>query len=145
MKKEKNNRKKKKTGKFKISKRTLLICAAIICIVLMLAIVVYLNSEKHQKKKAQKTVLSWAKEIYEEKIADISADYVKYKAENGESILINLQTLKNLGKDTSVIKNKKIDRVCSDVDTYVTIKVDKNAKNIKKDYKVEKVVLDCFN
>ena len=143
MKNEKDNVKVNK--KYKISKRTgIILIITIIFIVLTITIIKYVNSEKYQEKRIGKLVISWAEEYYAEKFTDIAPSYINMKAENGENITINLGTLKKFGKDTSLIKNSKYNRKCDDIDTYVVIKVAKGAKNIKKDYKVEKVVLDCF-
>ena len=146
MKKEKNNVKNKSKKKYKMSKRTriVLALAIFVIIILIVAILKYTNSEKYQKKKMEKLVISWAEEYYEDKLASIASLYIKSKANNNQNITINLDALKKFGKDTDVIKNSKNNRKCDDIDSYVSIKVEKDAKDIKKEYKVEKVVLDCF-
>ena len=61
-----------------------------------------------------------------------------------ENITINIDALKKYGKDTSQIKNTKKNKQCNDIESYVSIKIKKDAKNIEKDFILEKVVLDCF-
>lgn len=145
MESRKKNRKSKKNKKYKMTKRTfgIFIVFTVGVTVLVLSII-YLNSEKYEKKKMEKTVTNWAEEYYTKELVNIASGYIKTKAGRGENININLDALKNFGKDTKIIENKKTGKKCDDIDTYVAIKVDKNAKDISKDYKVEKVVLNCF-
>ena len=86
----------------------------------------------------------WAEEYYTEQLVKVASGYIKTKAERGESITINIDALKKYGKDTSQIKNTKKNKQCNDIESYVSIKIKKDAKNIEKDFILEKVVLDCF-
>ena len=146
MESRKKNRKNKKNKRFKMSKRTwfILIIFALILIAITTFAIIYLNSEKYQKNKLEKVLSGWAEEYYTEELVKVASGYIKLKTQKGENININLDALKNFGKNTEIVKNKKTGRTCDDIDTYVSIKVDKDAKDISKEYKIEKVVLDCF-
>lgn len=146
MEKLKKNKMNKRSKKYKMSKRTWIILAVFIVVIIGVITVCLANknSEKYQKNKMEKLVSKWAEEYYTEELVDIASGYIKLKASKGESISINLDSLKNFGKDIEIIKNKKTGKTCDDINTYVSIKVDKNAKDISKDYEIEEVVLDCF-
>ncbi len=141
MKKTKANSKRYKMTK----KAWIIIVLGIFIVGLIVSAFIYINSEKYEKKKLQKTLTDWAEEYYEEKLVSVASGYIKSKAQDGESITINLDALKKFGKNTEIIKNSKNNKQCDDIDTYVSIKVDKNAQDISKDYEVERVILDCFN
>jgi len=145
MESRKNNRNIKKNKKYKINKRTFVILL-FFCVIITISIlsIIYLNSEKYEKKKMEKLVSNWAEEYYNEELVNIASKYIKTRAARGENININLDALKNFGKDIKIVKNKKTGRQCDDIDTYISINVDKNAKDISKEYKIEKVFLDCF-
>jgi len=145
MESRKKNRNVKKNKKYKINKRTFVILL-FFCVIITISIlsIIYLNSEKYEKKKMEKLVSNWAEEYYNEELVNIASKYIKTRAARGENININLDALKNFGKDIKIVKNKKTGRQCDDIDTYISINVDKNAKDISKEYKIEKVFLDCF-
>ena len=146
MKKEKTNIKSKKTKKYKMTNRTWIILSifSVFIIGLIIFLVTYMTSEKYEKKVLERKLSNWAEEYYTEKLTDVASEYIKDKASNDENVTINLDVLKKFGKDTEIVKNSRTNKQCDDIDSYVVIKVDKDAKDIKKDYKVEKVVLDCF-
>lgn len=145
MESRKKNRNVKKHKKYKMTKRTFIILFAFIVIIAILILgLIYLNSEKYEKKKMERMVSNWAEDYYNEELIKIASGYIKAKSARGETININLDSLKKYGKNTEIVKNKKTGKQCDDIDTYVSINVDKDAKDIKKDYKIEKVVLDCF-
>lgn len=145
MESRKKNRTIKKSKKYKMSKKTFVILAAfLIVITISISGIIYLNSEKYEKKKMEKLVSDWADEYYNKELVSMASGYIKTKVNKEENININLDALKNFGKNIEIVKNKKTGRQCDDIDTYVSIKVDKNAKDISKEYKIEKVVLDCF-
>jgi len=147
MKEIKKNKTNKKSKKYKMSKKTWIILTVVVLIVITIATcsIIYLNSEKYQKNKMEKLVSKWAEEYYLEELVNIAPEYVKAKANEGENITINLNALESVDKDISEIKNKKNNDTCDDINSYVIIKVEKNAKDITKDYKIEKVILDCFD
>ena len=136
-----------KKKKYKASKRTWIILSIflLVLICIITGILMYTNSEKYEKKKGEKTMEKWAKEYYADQLVKVASGYVKTKAERGESITINIDALKKYGKDTAVLKNTKKNKQCNDIESYVAIKVNKNANDISKDFTVEKVVLDCFD
>lgn len=136
----------KSTKKNKNMKRKKLLLAISILIVVFIIIltIIYMNSEKYEKNKMEKLVRKWSKEYYTTKLTDIASEYLIDRANKGEEITINLDALKKFGKDITVIKNSKTDKVCDEINSYAIIKIEKNTKDIKKDYKIEKVVLDCF-
>jgi len=145
MKKEEKNNLNKKSKKYKMSKKTWIILTISILVVILIVFgVIYINSEKYQRNKMEKLVSKWAEEYYTDELVNVAAGYINSKTQNNESIIINLDALKNFGKDIEKIKNNKPGKQCDDIDSYVSIKVDKDAKDISKDYKIEKVVLDCF-
>ena len=74
-----------------------------------------------------------------------ASSYIKEKTEKGENVNINLKALQDFGKNVEIIKNSNTKKECDELGTYVYISVDKDASDIKKDYKVEKVFLDCFD
>lgn len=135
-----------KKKKYKASKRTWIILSIflLVLICIITGVLLYTNSEKYEKKKVEKTMEKWAKEYYTEQLVKVASGYIKTKAERGESITINIDALKKYGKDTSQIKNTKKNKQCNDIESYVSIKIKKDAKNIAKDFMLEKVVLDCF-
>lgn len=136
-----------KRKKYKASKKTWIILTvfAVILVGIIASVVVYTNSESYNKKQVENKMKAWAEEYYTEKLSKVASGYIKTKVERGESITINIDALKNYGKDTSELKNSKTGKQCNDIDTYVVIKVDSNAEDISKDYTVESVVLDCFD
>lgn len=138
--------KNKKKKKYKASKRTWIILGTflVILICFVIGFFAYTNSEKYEKKKIEKKMEKWAEEYYTEQLVKVASGYIKTKAERGESITINIDALKKYGKDTSQIKNTKKNKQCNDIESYVSIKIKKDAKNIEKDFILEKVVLDCF-
>lgn len=145
MESRKKNRTVKKSKKYKMTKRTWIIFLSLILIICLgIFSVIYLNSEKHEKNKMEKRVSKWAEEYYTEELVNIASGYIKAKTQNNESVYINLDALKNFGKNIEIIKNSKTNQICDDVNSYVSIRVDKDADDISKDYKIEKVVLDCF-
>lgn len=145
MKSRKKNITIKKSKKYKMTKRTFIILLLFIVIITILILgLIYLNSEKYEKKKMERLVSDWAEEYYTEELTNIASGYIKTKADRGEEININLDALKNFGKDIEIVKNKKTSMQCDDIGTYVSIKVDKNAKDISKEYKIKEVILDCF-
>lgn len=135
-----------KKKKYKASKRTWIILSIflLVLICIITGVLLYTNSEKYEKKKVEKTMEKWAKEYYTEQLVKVASGYIKTKAERDESITINIDALKKYGKDTSQIKNTKKNKQCNDIESYVSIKIKKDAKNIAKDFILEKVVLDCF-
>ena len=145
MESRKKNRTVKKNKKYKMTKRTWIILLSIILVVCLAVIsVIYLNSEKYEKNKMEKMVGKWAEEYYKEELVNIASGYIKTKTKNDETININLDALKKIGKNIEIVKNSKTNQMCDDVNSYVSIRVDKDAQDISKDYKIEKVVLDCF-
>ena len=92
----------------------------------------------------EKLVSKWAEEYYVEEFANMASGYIKDKTSIGESISINLDALKKFGKDITIIKNSENGKKCDDINSYVSIKVNRQAKDISKEYQIEKVVLDCF-
>lgn len=145
MESRKKNRTVKKSKKYKMTKRTWIIFLSLILIICLgIFSVIYLNSEKHEKNRMEKMVSKWAEEYYTEELVNIASGYIKAKTQNNESVYINLDALKNFGKNIEIIKNSKTNQICDDVNSYVSIRVDKDADDISKDYKIEKVVLDCF-
>lgn len=142
MKKEKNNKRKK----YKMTKKTWIILSIVLVVIgLGISLVIYMNSEIYEKNKLEKTVTNWAEEYYTEFLCNKASSYVKEKAEKGENININLKALKDFGKNVEIIKNTKTKKECDEFGTYVYISVDKDASDIKKEYKIDKVVLDCFD
>lgn len=135
-----------KKKKYKASKRTWIILSIflLVLICIITGVLLYTNSEKYEKKKVEKTMEKWAKEYYTDQLVKVASGYIKTKAERNESITINIDALKKYGKDTSQIKNTKKNKQCNDIESYVSIKIKKDAKNIAKDFILEKVVLDCF-
>lgn len=135
-----------KKKKYKASKRTWIILSIflLVLICIITGVLLYTNSEKYEKKKVEKTMEKWAKEYYTEQLVKVASGYIKTKAERDESITINIDALKKYGKDTSELKNTKKNKQCNDIESYVSIKIKKDAKNIAKDFILEKVVLDCF-
>ncbi len=135
-----------KKKKYKASKRTWIILSIflLVLICIITGVLLYTNSEKYEKKKVEKTMEKWAKEYYTDQLVKVASGYIKTKAERDESITINIDALKKYGKDTSQIKNTKKNKQCNDIESYVSIKIKKDAKNIAKDFILEKVVLDCF-
>lgn len=145
MESRKKNRTVKKSKKYKMTKRTWIIFLSLILIICLgIFSVIYLNSEKHEKNRMEKMVSKWAEEYYTEELVNIASGYIKAKTQNNESVYINLDALKNFGKNIEIVKNSKTNQICDDVNSYVSIRVDKDADDISKDYKIEKVVLDCF-
>lgn len=145
MKKEKKNNLNKKSKKYKMTKRTWTILTILIIVIGLIVLgIVYINSERYQKNKMEKLVSKWAEEYYTDELVNVASGYINTKTQNDESITINLDALKSFGKDIEKIKNNKTGKQCDDIDSYVSIKVDKDAKDISKDYEIEKVVLDCF-
>lgn len=135
-----------KKKKYKASKRTWIILSIflLVLICIITGVLLYTNSEKYEKKKVEKTMEKWAKEYYTDQLVKVASGYIKTKAERDESITINIDALKKYGKDTSELKNTKKNKQCNDIESYVSIKIKKDAKNIAKDFILEKVVLDCF-
>ena len=133
------NRKEKKNNKK--GNRRLVILFIVIVILITFCILIF-NSSYIKEKILEKKLAHMAEEYYTEKFIKIAKSYM---AEKG-SISINLETLKDYGKDISIFKNPKTGKKSTDVGTYVTITIDKDTvKDWSKDYKVEKVVIDCFD
>lgn len=134
------NRREKKTNK-KGNKKFLVISIVVI-LVLLISCVLIFNNSYVKEKILERKLSNMAEEYYTEKFIKIAKSYM---AEKGR-ISINLETLKDYGKDTSIFKNTKTGKKSTDVGTYVTITIDKDTvKDWSKDYKVEKVVIDCFD
>lgn len=138
---------KAKKKKYKASKKTFVILTIFVIVIIgiVASILVYTNSEKYEKKKVENKMKNWAEEYYTEKLSKVASGYIKTKTERGESITINIDALKNYGKDVTELKNTKTGKQCNDIDSYVVIKVSENANDISKDYIVQEVVLDCFD
>ena len=146
MENSKKNKTSKKSKKYKMSKKTwiILIIFAIIILGLFVFKIVHKDTEKSEKIKMEKLVSKWAEEYYVEEFANMASGYIKDKTSIGESISINLDALKKFGKDITIIKNSENGKKCDDINSYVSIKVNRQAKDISKEYQIEKVVLDCF-